>query len=330
MTRHPRFIPAHSTVEITCRTIGGRFLLRPGDEMNEAILATLGRALHLFPIDLHAFAFLSNHWHALLTAPDAFALSMFMAHVHGNIARAAQRLTGWEGPVWKRRAETILVVDDDAAVGRLRYIVAQGTKEALVASPLDWPGVSSTRALTTGDAMVGTWCDRRRAAQIRRAGRAPHPAEITTRYPIELAPLPAWSRYPPARRRALVQALVDSVEADARAAGAVPLGAEAVLAQDPRGAPAHFVPRRPPAVHASTATGRRAFRATWLAFVSAFRAAAQAVRSSAPTSFPSGAFPPAAAFVPWHERSRVASVRSRRGGPASARHGPGTASDAAS
>jgi putative transposase len=347
MGRPPRFIPAGATVEITCRTIGGRFLMRPGQEMNEAILATLGRALHLVPIDLHAFAFLSNHWHALVTTPDALSVALFMAHVHGNIARAVQRLTGWVGPVWQRRAETIVVIDDDAAVGRLRYIVAQGTKEALVGSPLDWPGVSSTRALSSGEALSGTWCDRRRAAQIRRTGREPHQAEIMTRYPIDLAPLPAWSHHEPTRRRALVQALISSVEEDARAAGTIPLGAAAVLAQDPYDAPAHFVPRPPPLVHASTAAGRIAFRATWLAFVSAFRAAAKAVRSSSPVAFPTGAFPPAAAFVPWHEcarpvpvearpppakavRSRPASVRARRGGPASARHGPGTASDAAS
>jgi putative transposase len=301
MSRHPRFIPPISTVEITCRTIGGRFLLRPGDQMNEAILATLGRALHLVPVELHAFAFLSNHWHALLTTPDALALAAFMAHVHGNIARAAQRLYGWDGPVWKRHAETILVVDDDAAVERLRYIVAQGTKEALVGSPLDWPGVSSTRALAGGEALAGTWYDRRRAAQIRRAGREPNSAEVATRYPIDLVPLPAWSRYPPERRRAMIQALVASVEADARAAGAAPLGAEAVLAQDPRAAPAHFVPRPPPKVHASTAAAATAFRTLWLAFASAFRAAADEVRAASPPTFPSGAFPPAAAFVPWDQ-----------------------------
>jgi hypothetical protein len=328
MGRSPRFIPAGATVEITCRTVGGRFLLRPGEAMNHAILAVLGRALHLLPIDLHAFAFLSNHWHGLVTTPDAQALAMFMEHVHGNVARAAQMLHGWDGPVWKRGAETIVVMDDDAAVGRLRYIIAQGTKEGLVASPLDWPGVSSTRALATGEPLVGSWCDRRRTSQIRRSGREPTPAEIYTRYPIPLAPLPAWSRYSAARRRALVIDLVCSVEDEARAAGGTPLGAAVICAMDPHAAPAAFVPRRPPCVHASTAAARSDFKTLRQAFFAAFDAASDTVRSTSPAKFPLGAFPPAAAFVPWREGDRP--FRRRRGEPASARHGPDTASGAAS
>src|SRR4051794_5074321 len=91
----PRYVPAGYVVEITARTVGGRFLLRPSAELNATILAVLGRALALFPVDLHAVAFMSNHWHALVSVPDARALTQFVQHVHSNIARAANRLCEW-------------------------------------------------------------------------------------------------------------------------------------------------------------------------------------------------------------------------------------------
>ena len=43
MPRPLRFIPEHSLVEITTRTIQGRLLLKPSPELNELILGIIGR-----------------------------------------------------------------------------------------------------------------------------------------------------------------------------------------------------------------------------------------------------------------------------------------------
>ena len=83
----PRFVPAGSLVELTARTVGRRYLLVPSEELNAGIWAIIGRALWMYPVELHAVAFMSNHWHALVTVADAEALSRFVQYVHSNVAR---------------------------------------------------------------------------------------------------------------------------------------------------------------------------------------------------------------------------------------------------
>ena len=93
MGRRLRFIPSGGAlVEITCRTIQGRFLLKPTDELREIIIGTLGRAQRLYPVDIHAFVFMSNHYHLLLSVPDARRLAHFMGYVNSKLAREIARL----------------------------------------------------------------------------------------------------------------------------------------------------------------------------------------------------------------------------------------------
>jgi hypothetical protein len=50
MSRPLRFIPEEGAlVEITCRTIHSRYLLRPDPTLNEIVLGVLGRAQRLHP-----------------------------------------------------------------------------------------------------------------------------------------------------------------------------------------------------------------------------------------------------------------------------------------
>ena len=99
----PRFVPAGSLVEITARTIGGRYFLVPSEELDAGIWSILGRALSKYPIELHAVAFMSNHWHALASVADAQALSRFVQYVHANVARLVRRLRGWTAGCFQGR-----------------------------------------------------------------------------------------------------------------------------------------------------------------------------------------------------------------------------------
>lgn len=271
-------------VEITTRTTGGRFLLKPSPELNARILGIIARALWLYPVSLHAFVFLSNHWHALASAARAELLTNFVGYVNGNVAKAVQEIHGWTETVWSRRAELIPVVDDEAAEGRLRYILAHGVKEGLVATPFDWPGVSSARALAFGETLTGTW----RA----RWGRARRRESASDTYPIDLVPLPSHAELSAEERQQRVMSIIESiVEADARRS---PLGRAAVIAQDPTSRPSELVRRPAPLVHAALLEVRDAFVAARTQFVKAFREAAVRVRTAAlalAASFPLGAFP---------------------------------------
>ena len=76
MPRRVRFIPEEGAlVEVSCRTIQSRYLLRPCLALNEIILGVLGRAQRLYPAEVSGFVFLSNHYHACLRVPDAERLA---------------------------------------------------------------------------------------------------------------------------------------------------------------------------------------------------------------------------------------------------------------
>jgi REP element-mobilizing transposase RayT len=297
MGRPIRFIPPNSVVEITCRTIQGRWLLRPSPVLNDLLLGVLGRAMSLHPeVRVHAFVFLSNHVHLLLSVPDGAVLASFMNHFNSNVAREAGRLHAWCDRLWGRRYRSIVVVDEGAQVQRLRYILAHGAKERLVLRPADWPGAACVGALTQGASLAGTWIDRTRQSAAPRAD----PASFTTRYQIELAPLPCWNDLDAAKRHTLCQDLVADIETTLGVHAAPPppvLGADAVLQKDPHSRPETLKKTPAPRVHAATSEARRTFLESQAVFMDIFSAAAERlIGVNIRSDFPSLAIPPQ---LPW-------------------------------
>lgn len=138
MSRKLRYVPPKSGLfEITTRSVQGRFLLKPSAELNTIILGVLGRAQRLYPVEIHAFAFLSNHYHMLLSVDTARQLSAFMGYFNGNLGKEVLRhVEGWSDKTWSRRFQAIWVPPHEyEQVDRLRYTLAQGAKDGLVASP---------------------------------------------------------------------------------------------------------------------------------------------------------------------------------------------------
>lgn len=63
MGRRIRYIPeGGALVEITSRTVGGRYLLKPSAEVNEAVVGVLARAQRFYEVPMHALVFMSNHY----------------------------------------------------------------------------------------------------------------------------------------------------------------------------------------------------------------------------------------------------------------------------
>jgi hypothetical protein len=52
--------------------------------------------------------------------------------------------------------------EEEAQVARLRYLLAHGWKEDLVAKLRDWPGALCAEALATGATCTGVWFGRHR------------------------------------------------------------------------------------------------------------------------------------------------------------------------
>ncbi len=297
MPRAPRYIPPGVPLELTARTVWKQFLLRPSAALNARILAIIGRALALYAVDLHAFAVLSNHWHCLFTPRDAAAARDFARYVQAGLARAINDELGRQGPVWTRVGLTP-VIGAEAETARLRYVLAHGAKEGLVASPFDWPGVHAARALCGYETLVGEWLDRTRACKLRHGGgkgggRDPLPSEVTTSYPITFTPLPSWRHLDADQRVAHMRALVATIVVDARAKHPRPMGVAAILAQDPADRPAHSKHGRAPICHADDELERRAFKDARRSFIDAHRTAWRCMRIARPARYPSHAFPAA-------------------------------------
>ena len=307
MARSLRYLPQESAlVEVTTRTLQGRFLLRPSRKLNELVVGVIGRALKSCPgVDLHAIGHLSNHLHMLLTVKDSAALSDFMCFVNGNTAREAGLLHRWREKFWGRRYECIPVLDDETAVKRLRYLLAHGCKEGFSRRPLDWVGINSARALLDNEPLRGRWYNRKAAYEARRRGQHPGPDDFSEVYEVHLVPLPAWSNLPKETRQALGREMLDGIERKfAGTAGRHPDGgARAVCRVNPHRRPSRVARSPAPDCHAADKSLRKQFREGYVAFARHFHEAARAQRRHRPKArFPYGCFPPAPAFLPVSSR----------------------------
>lgn len=284
-------------VEVTCRTVQGRLLLRPSPHFNELALGVLGRAQARYRMVVHAFIVLSNHLHLLLSPESPQQLARFMAFVEANLAKEAGRIHDWRGPFWSRRYQAIAVADEDTAqIDRLVYILRHGVKEHLVARPQDWPGPHGVTALIEGTALSGLWIDRTLEHRLRRKGREFDLRACCSIESLLLSPLPCWRELPEATFRARVEELVAEVEAEGRRLArerGEPVGRDRVQRQHPHERPMRSKRSPPPFVHAACKAMRLAMVEAYRAFVVAYRAAAARLRAGDRlVLFPDRAFPP--------------------------------------
>jgi REP element-mobilizing transposase RayT len=133
MARKLRYLPEPQTlVFITCRTVQGRFLLRPGPALNDIVLGTLGRCQRNHDLTLCAVTALSSHFHLLAVVEDTRQIAGFMRDFKSKVAREVNRLTDWQGPVFARRYDMAVVTEEEGAqIERLAYILSNGVKEDL-------------------------------------------------------------------------------------------------------------------------------------------------------------------------------------------------------
>ena len=302
--RRLRFITeGGALVEVTCRTLQSRFLLRPNPIVNDIVVGVLGRAQRQYPIRVCAYAFVSSHFHLILDVDDALQLSRFMGYVNSNLARKIGRLVGWRDKIWARRYQAIVISSEAAAqTERLQYVLAHGVKEGLVEKVTDWPGVHCAQALMTGETVQGYWFDGTQEYAARRRGEDFDRMRFATLETLTLSPLPCWKHLPEEKQRELVAGLVAEIESEAAAhrkrTGSQVLGASAVRGQHPLDRPAKPKKSPAPLFHAASKVIRRELYSMYRWFAATFREASEKLRAGDRTvSFPAGSFPPALPFV---------------------------------
>jgi hypothetical protein len=234
---------------------------------------------------IHAFVFLSNHAHFLLSPGSAQQLASFMQFVNANVAKEAGRLHRWSGRLWSRRYRSIVVADDTAAHARLRYILAHAAKEGLLASPAAWPGPNCIAALTKGDLLRGIWFDRSKEFLARQRGETVFPLQFATTFDVKLTPLPCLRHLTVDQLQAEIRRTVDDIKAktaaDNQEKGRTPMTVAEILAQNPHDKPSTTCRSPAPFVHATEDSTEQTFRTAYRAFVDAFRAGALRLRDRA-------------------------------------------------
>ncbi|MFL6262612.1 MAG: transposase [Thermoanaerobaculia bacterium] len=304
MGRKLRYVPdGGALVEVTCRTLHGRLLLRPSPERDDIAAGVLGKAQRLYPVEIVAYSLASNHYHLILWVETAKRLAEFTGYFNSNLAREVGRLTGWTAKIWERRYQAIVISDEEEAqVARLKYVLSHGVKENLVARLREWPGLHCVRQLADGEPLSGTWYDRTQQYLARRKGEDADPRQHATTETVTFSLLPCWKHLSREAYRERVAKMVLEIEEEAAAArkrtGAEPFGAAKILAQDPSTRPERVKKSPAPLLHAASKAVRQIFYEGFALFVAAYRTAAEKLgRGDPKPGFPRGCFPPALPFV---------------------------------
>ena len=256
----------------------------------------MAAALQRFPaIRLHALYVASNHLHAVVTDEDG-SLSAFCGFFLGNLAKDVNELVGRLGPVFHRRFSAEPILDDDAVVERITYLVCNPVADRLVSCWRRWPGLllwagdgrTTERSFRRLD--IGAYAAARRAA--RSASKVHERDFFKTASLLISDPSDSDGRpFDPDRTRAAVAARSAALGSQTR--GQRVLGQFGVVARDPHQRPTHTARSPRPLCHASDIDLRIAFRRAWRTLVAAYRCAAARFRGGeTETRFPAFTFPP--------------------------------------
>jgi REP element-mobilizing transposase RayT len=236
MTAPRMFLPG-TTYLVTRRCSERRPFLRPSRLTNQIFLFVLAVAARRCGVAVHAVCVLSNHYHLLVTDPQA-RLPAFVQYLDGFVARAVNAALGhWEG-FWASNTSFSVVSNAAPAdiARKAAYALANPVAAGLVAHGRDWPG------LWTGPEQLGRakLLVRRPAGFFRERGPTPESAQLELTLPPGFASPEEFS--------AAVSEELRSLEDEAHSALASEnrrfLGRDRVLAQDPLIAPAGREPRR--------------------------------------------------------------------------------------
>lgn len=272
------------------------FLLLPLPGVPEMILGVLARAQAISRVQIHGFVILSNHLHMLVTPRDAGSLSAFMRYFKSNVTKELKRLVGFKGSPWDGRYDAAIVQDDiEDQVARFLYILRNGTKEGLVASPLDWLGPSSVHAIVGGTWRIrGEWYDRTKEYRARLAGRSETVKSVEY---VTITPLPCWAGETletiQRRVRDFVRLIEERTHRMHQRNGTRPVGMAKILERSRFDAPDSFRPTPAPWFHASRKEDILALGEEIRGFRARHREASKRYMSGdLGVTFPAGSFPP--------------------------------------
>ncbi len=280
----PRQVLAGTTYLVTRRCTQRQLLLRPGAATNGIFLYVLALAARRYRVLVHAFCVLSNHFHLVVTDPDA-RLPAFEQYLDALVARAVNASLGrWESFWAPSSYSAVALASDEDVVSKVAYVLANPVAAGLVRRASEWPGLwSDPRRF--GETLTA----HRPAKFFRRNGYLPESVDL------ELSVPPGFASAQDFRER--VSSALEELEGTARrerqSAGRGFLGVAAVLAQKPWKRPAPNERRRnlSPRVAARDKWKRVEALSRLVEFLSAYRSAWAALqRGVRDALFPPGTY----------------------------------------
>jgi REP element-mobilizing transposase RayT len=145
---------------VTTRCHQARFFLRPDRELNQAALEWLTRAQQRFSrVQILAVCVLSNHLH-LVVRDQQGELASWASYFFGHFARAVNRIRKRRGTCFERRYSAEPILDDEALIDRLVYVVTNPVMAGLCERANQWPGITLFAAEGKSRDIPVTWVDR--------------------------------------------------------------------------------------------------------------------------------------------------------------------------
>jgi REP element-mobilizing transposase RayT len=139
----PRQVLPGKTYLVTRRCAQRQFLLTPTKTTTDVFLFLLAVAARRFGVHVHAFCVMSNHFHLVLTDPDA-RLPAFHQFLDALVARAINAALGrWEAFWAPNSYSAVTLVSPNDIVDKTAYVLANPVAAGLVRSGRLWPGAWS-------------------------------------------------------------------------------------------------------------------------------------------------------------------------------------------
>jgi len=234
---YPREILPGRSYLVTRRTTHRQFLLRPSRVTNQNVRYCLALAAERTGVILHAVCVMSNHWHGVVTDPEA-RLPEFTECFHKLLAKAQNASLGrWENLWSSDKTSLVLLTSEQDVLEKMAYTLANPTVAGLVKSPEEWPGVISGRF---GGEDLAEMPD----AFFDEDGELPDSTELRFVRPLIFASLTDAELY--ARLRDEVATRVRAAREEMTRVGRAFLGRESVLRQNFDATPRTEAPRRNP------------------------------------------------------------------------------------
>jgi putative transposase len=142
----PRRILPNSTYMITRRCAGRMFRFVPRPKVKQILGYCLAVAAARHGVELHAYAFPSNHAHILASDPRG-TICDFIRDFHSLVARAVNAHQGrWEN-LWSSDKTSLVRLDSrQDVISKAEYILTNVVAAGLVDTGTKWPGLRSTAA----------------------------------------------------------------------------------------------------------------------------------------------------------------------------------------